>query len=201
MLLPRDVVVLPVLEAAVAVETFRFVTVTGVKETGLRELLGFLAHAPRPVFEGAQTRRLGCIARVHGAGHAHGRGAGRGAHAALIAAGGARAIERHVAGGRVPPQEGALRGPALVVLRGVVALHPAHDFDFTKSAADLVAAAEIVEAVACELLGRKEVHRPLVERLEPLLFAPHVGGFGVEAESVVVIGFIRGTSRRGGGGG
>lgn len=77
---------------------------------------------------------------MHGAGHAHGRG---GARAALVTARGAGrgGVGGHVARARQLAQEGALRRPALVVLRWVIAILPSHDFHLAERASHLITAA------------------------------------------------------------
>lgn len=198
-LLPRHVVALPVLETAVTIETLGFVAVAGVEEARLGEFLGLLSHAARPVLEGAEARRLGGVTRVDGSGHPDGRRVRRCPHTALVVAHGRCGLERDIAGGRVSPQEGALWCPALMVLSRVVPLDPPHNLDLAEGASHLVPAAQVVEAVSRELVGRKELHGPLVKGLEPLLLAAHVGRFSVEAKGVVVVSFVGGRRRRGGG--
>ncbi|XP_063382195.1 serine/threonine-protein kinase dyf-5 [Cydia fagiglandana] len=86
-LLPWDVVLLPILESSVAVEALGLVALAGVVEAGLGELLGFLLHALGPVFEGAEPGGLVVVARVRlGFGEHTGAGGGRRAHAALVLA-------------------------------------------------------------------------------------------------------------------
>lgn len=66
-LLPRIVLLLPVLEAAAAVEADGVVALAGVEEAGLRELGGLLLHRLRPFGEGRQARREDGVVRVGGA--------------------------------------------------------------------------------------------------------------------------------------